>query len=120
MHGYHQVVHIEIRLIIFFVAKDGEAVQSAKTGPGANCGSDYQHLIAKFRLKLNKLWKTTRPFRYDLNKIPFEFASVMSNCLPPHGLSPPGFSDHVILQARTLTRVGCISFSRRIHSGGDE
>ena len=54
MHGYHQVVHIEIRLIIFFVAKDGEAVQSAKTGPGANCGSDYQHLIAKFRLKLNK------------------------------------------------------------------
>ena len=39
-----------------------------KTGPGADCGSDHELLIAKFRLKLKKVGKTTRPFRYDLNK----------------------------------------------------
>ena len=43
--------------------------QSAKTRPGADCGSDHEHLIAKFRLKLKKVGKTTRPFRYDLNQI---------------------------------------------------
>ena len=42
-------------------------VQSTKTIPGADCGSDHEHLIAKFRLKLKKVGKTTRPFRYDLN-----------------------------------------------------
>ena len=42
-------------------------MQSAKTGPATDCGSDDQFLIAKFRLKLNKVGKTTRPFRYDLN-----------------------------------------------------
>ena len=41
----------------------------AKTRPGADCGSDHELLIAKFRLKLKKVWKTTRPFRYDLNQI---------------------------------------------------
>ena len=41
----------------------------AKTGPGAECGSDHECLIAKFRLKLKKVGKTTRPFRYDLNQI---------------------------------------------------
>ena len=46
------------------------AIQSAKTGTGADCGSDHELLIAKFRLKLKKVGKTTRPFRYDLNKIP--------------------------------------------------
>ena len=45
-------------------------VQSAKTRPGADCGSDHELLIAKFRLKLKKLGKTTRPFRYNLNQIP--------------------------------------------------
>ena len=39
----------------------------SKTRPGANCGSDHEHLIAKIRLKLKKGGKTTRPFRYDLN-----------------------------------------------------
>ena len=43
------------------------SVQSAKTRPGADCGSDHEFLIAKFRLKLKKVGKTTRPFRYDLN-----------------------------------------------------
>ena len=48
-----------------------------KTRPGANCGSDHQHLIAKFRLKLKKEGKTTRPFRYDLNQIPYDTAEVI-------------------------------------------
>ena len=64
------MVNTKIRLIIFFAAKDGEALYSQqKTRPGADCGSDKDFLIAKFRLKLNKVGKTTRPFRYDLNQI---------------------------------------------------
>ena len=43
----------------------------AKTRPGADCGSNHQHLIAKFRLKLKKVGKNSRPFRYDLNQIPY-------------------------------------------------
>ena len=51
-HGHHQMVNTEIRLIIFFAAKDGEALyKSTKTRPGADCGSDHE-LIAKFRLKM--------------------------------------------------------------------
>ena len=45
------------------------SIQSAKTRPGADCGSDYELLIAKFRLKLKRVGITTRPFRYDLNQI---------------------------------------------------
>ena len=44
------------------------SIQSAKTRPGADCGSDHELLIAKFRLKMKKVGKTTRPFRYDLNQ----------------------------------------------------
>ena len=47
------------------------SIQSAKTRPGADCGSDHELLIAKFRLKLKKVGKTTRPFRYDFNEIPY-------------------------------------------------
>ena len=47
------------------------SLQSAKTRLGADCGSDHEFLIAKFRLKLKKVEKTTRPFRYDLNHIPY-------------------------------------------------
>ena len=47
------------------------SIQSAKTRPGADCGSDHELLIAKFRLKLKKMGKTIRPFRYDLNQIPY-------------------------------------------------
>ena len=46
------------------------SIQSAKTRLGTDCGSDHELLIAKFRLKLKKVGKTTRPFRYDLNQIP--------------------------------------------------
>ena len=45
----------------------------SKTRPGAECGSDHQLLIAKFRLKLNKVVKTTRPFRYGLSQIPYDY-----------------------------------------------
>ena len=64
------MVNTESRLIIFFAAKDGDSIQSAKTRPGVNCGSDHELLIAKFILKLKKVGKTTRPFRYDQNQIP--------------------------------------------------
>ena len=65
------MVNTKIRLIIVFAANDGEALQSAKIRPGADCGSDHDFLIAKFRLKLKKVGKTTRPFRYDLHQIPY-------------------------------------------------
>ena len=44
-----------------------------KIRPGADCGSDHELLIAKFRLKLKSVGKTTRPFRYDLNQIPYNY-----------------------------------------------
>ena len=49
------------------------SIQSTKTRPGAAYGSDHEFLIAKFRLKLKKVEKTTRPFRYDLNQIPYDY-----------------------------------------------
>ena len=49
------------------------SIQSAKTRPGADSGSDHELLIAKFTLKLKNVGKTTRPFRYDLNKIPYDY-----------------------------------------------
>ena len=52
---------------------------SAKTRPGADCGSDRQLLIAKFTLKLKKVGKTTRPFRYDLNQIPYDYTVEVRN-----------------------------------------
>ena len=54
-------------------------MQSAKTRPGADCGSDHEDLIAKFRLKLKKLGKTSRPFRYDLNQIPYDYTVGVRN-----------------------------------------
>ena len=55
------------------------SIQSAKTRPGANCGSDHELLIAKFRLKLKKVEKTTRPFRYDLNQILYDYTVEVRN-----------------------------------------
>ena len=57
------------------------AIQSAKTRPGADCGSDDELLIAKFRLKLKGFGKTTRPFRYDLNQIPYDYTVEVRNRL---------------------------------------
>ena len=55
------------------------SVQSAKTGLGADCGSDHELLIAKFRLKLKTVGKTTKPFRYDLNQIPYDYTVEVRN-----------------------------------------
>ena len=55
------------------------SMQSAKTRPGADCGSDHELLIAKFRLKLKKVRKITRPFRYDLSQIPYVFTVELTN-----------------------------------------
>ena len=54
-------------------------IQSAKTKPGADCCSDHELLIVKFRLKLKKVGKTTRPHRYDLNQIPYDYTVDMRN-----------------------------------------
>ena len=74
------MVNTEIRLTIFFAAKDGEALYSQQKKkkkkknqrPGADCGWDHELLIAKFRLKLKKVGKTTRPISYDLNQILYD------------------------------------------------
>ena len=88
------MVNTKIRLIIFFAAKDGEALsdqirsvaQSCPTlcnpmnrSTGADCGLDHELLIAKFKLKLKKVGKTTRPFRYDLNQIPYDYTVEVRN-----------------------------------------
>ena len=74
------MVNSEIRLII-------SSIQSAKTRPGADCGSDHELLIAKLRLKLKKVGKTNRPFRYDLNQILYDYTLEMTNRLKELGLS---------------------------------
>ena len=67
------MANTKTRLITFFAAKDEKAVYSQqKTRPGAYCGSDYELIIAKIRLKLKKVGKITRPFRYNLNQIPYD------------------------------------------------
>ena len=54
-------------------------MQLTKTRPGDDCGSDHELLIAKFTLKLKKVGKTTRPFRYDLNQIPYDYTVELRN-----------------------------------------
>ena len=55
------------------------SIQSAKTRLGADCGTDHEFFIAKFRLKLKKVGKITRPFRYDLNQIPYDYTVEVRN-----------------------------------------
>ena len=74
------MVNTQIILIIFFAAEDGEALYSQqKTRLEADYNSDHELLIAKFRLKLKKVQKTTRPFKYDLNQIPYDYTVDMTN-----------------------------------------
>ena len=67
------MANTEIRLIIFFAAKDGEALCSQQKRQGADCGSNHELFIAKFRFKLMTVGKTTRSFSYDLNQIPYDY-----------------------------------------------
>uniref|UniRef100_A0A8B9WT68 RNA-directed DNA polymerase n=1 Tax=Bos mutus grunniens TaxID=30521 RepID=A0A8B9WT68_BOSMU len=93
--GKLEVVKQEMRRLYTWTSPDGQhrnqidyilcgqrwrsCIQSAKTRPGADCGSDHELLIAKFRLKLKKVGKTTRPFRYDLNQIPYDYTVEVRN-----------------------------------------
>ena len=54
-------------------------VSKKKNKPGADCSSDHEPLISKFRLKLKNVGKTTRPFRYDLNQIPYDYRAEVRN-----------------------------------------
>ena len=106
------MVSTKIRLIIFFAAKDGEAVYSQqKTRPGADCGSDHELLIAKFRLKLKKVGKTTRPFRYDLNQLPYDYTVEVRNRFKGLDLIDrvPDEIAYVVKQRITLTLIGVFS-----------
>ena len=71
------MVNTEIRLIIFFAAKDGEALYSQPKHDQELTVAPYELLIAKFRLKLKKVGKTTRPF--DLNQIPYDYTVEVRN-----------------------------------------
>ena len=73
------MVNTEIRLIIFFAAKDGEALYSQQKQDHELTGSDHELLIAKFRLKLKKVGETTRPLRYDLNQNPYDYIVQVTN-----------------------------------------
>ena len=55
------------------------SIESVKTRPGADCGSDNEFLTAKFRLKLKKVGKTVRPFMYDLNQTPYDYKVEVMN-----------------------------------------
>ena len=55
------------------------SIQSVKTRPGADCGSDHELFIAKFKLKLKQVGKTTRQFRYNLNQIPYDYTVEVTN-----------------------------------------
>ena len=73
------MVNIEIRLIIFFADKDGEALISQQKQDLELTGSNNELLIAKFRVKLKNVGKTTRPFRYYLNQIPYVYTVEVTN-----------------------------------------
>ena len=75
-HGIFQARVLEWGAIAF---SGRSSIHSAKTRPEADCHSDHELLIAKCRLKLNKVGKTTRPFRYDLNQIPNDYTVEVRN-----------------------------------------
>ena len=85
------MANIEIKMIIFFAAKWRSSIQSAKTRPEADCCSEHELLTAKLSLKLQEVRKTNRPFRYDLNQIPYNYTVEVRNRFK--GLDLIGFSD---------------------------
>ena len=78
-HGHHKIINTEIRLIIFFAAKYGEALQSQPKQDQELTGSDHEILIVKLRLKLKKVGKNSRPKGHDLNKIPYNYTVEVTN-----------------------------------------
>ena len=72
------MINTEIRLV-FCSQKWRSSIQSAKTRPGGHCGSGHELLISKFRLKLKKVGETSRPFRYDLNQILYDYTVDVRN-----------------------------------------
>ena len=76
IHGIYQAIVLEWVAIAFCGRR---SIQSAKTRPGVDCGSDHEFLIAKFRLKLKKVGEITRSFRYGLNQIPYDYTVEMTN-----------------------------------------
>ena len=73
------MVNTEIRLIIFYAAKDGEALYSQQKQDQELTVAQIMNLITKFRLKFKKVGKTARPFRYDLNQIPYDYTVEVRN-----------------------------------------
>ena len=83
-HGHQQMVNTKMRLFMFFIDKYGEALYSQqkkkkKKRLETDCGSDHELLITIFIFKLKKIGKTTRPFRYDLNQIPYDYTVEVMN-----------------------------------------
>ena len=73
------MVNTEIRLVTFFAANETETLYSQQKQGRELTGSDQELLITKFRLKLKKVGKTARPFRYDLNQIPYDYTVEVRN-----------------------------------------
>ena len=74
IQGHHQTINREVRLIIFFCSqKWRSSIQSSRTKLGADCASDHEILIDKFKLKFKYIGKTIRPFRCDLNQILYNY-----------------------------------------------
>ena len=80
-YGHHQIDGRHRNQIDYILCSQRwkSSIQSAKTRLEADCGSDHEILIAKFRQKLKKMEKTTRPFRYDLNQIPYDYTVEVRN-----------------------------------------
>ena len=79
-HGHHHLVNTKIRLIILVAAKDKEALHSQqKQDQELTVAQIMNSLLQNFRLKLKKVGKTTRPFRYDLNQIPYDYTVEVMN-----------------------------------------
>ena len=80
-HGHHHMVKLKSDWLYSLQSKMEKLyrVNNNKKISGADCVSDHELLIAKFRITLKKIWKTTRPFRYDLNQIPYDYTVDVTN-----------------------------------------
>ena len=94
-----QMVNTKIRLEKLY--------RVSKTRLGADCGSDHELLIAKFRLKLKKVVKTTRPLRYDLNQTPYDYRVEVRNRFKGLGLIDR-VTDELWTEVRDIVQKGVI------------